>query len=152
MLACAIIGRCSLPSFLVSWDRVSFCVALARSVDQAGLELSDPLASASQVLGLKVWVTREPSFLSYLWAFTVGKGSPTPPLTSFSFYFDVLSLYFVYICALSTYVCMYVCIPLMCLMPVKVRGWACSPWNWSYRCVSHHVGPGNGIHVFCKSS
>ena len=37
----------------VFWDRVSLCSPGTHSVDQAGLKLSDPPASASQVLGLK---------------------------------------------------------------------------------------------------
>jgi hypothetical protein len=42
--------------FLVFWDRVSLCspgCSGTHSVDQAGLELRNPPASASQVLGLK---------------------------------------------------------------------------------------------------
>ena len=42
------------------WDRVSLCspgYPGTQSVDQAGLELRNPPASASQVLGLKVWAT-----------------------------------------------------------------------------------------------
>jgi hypothetical protein len=43
--------------FLVFRDRVSLChpgCPETHSVDQAGLELRDPPASASEVLGLKV--------------------------------------------------------------------------------------------------
>jgi hypothetical protein len=42
--------------FFVFWDRVSLCSPVCpgtHSVDQAGLELRNPPASASQVLGLK---------------------------------------------------------------------------------------------------
>jgi hypothetical protein len=45
---------------LVFRDRVSLCspgCPGTHSVDQAGLELRNPPASASQVLGLKAWVT-----------------------------------------------------------------------------------------------
>ena len=47
--------------FLVFRDRVSLCspgCPGTHSVDQAGLELRDPPASASQVLGLKVCATK----------------------------------------------------------------------------------------------
>jgi hypothetical protein len=47
-------------SFFSFWDRVSLCspgCPGAHSVDQAGLELRNSPASASQVLGLKVWAT-----------------------------------------------------------------------------------------------
>jgi hypothetical protein len=50
--------------FFVFRDRVSLCIPGypgTHSVDQAGLELRNPLASASQVLGLKVCATT-PSF------------------------------------------------------------------------------------------
>jgi hypothetical protein len=46
--------------FFVFWDRVSLCspgCPGTHFVDQAGLELRNPLASASQVLGLKVCAT-----------------------------------------------------------------------------------------------
>jgi hypothetical protein len=46
--------------FFVFQDRVSLCspgCPGTHSVDQAGLELRNPPASASQVLGLKVWAT-----------------------------------------------------------------------------------------------
>jgi hypothetical protein len=46
--------------FLVFQDRVSLCspgCPGTHSVDQAGLELRNPPASASQVLGLKAWAT-----------------------------------------------------------------------------------------------
>jgi hypothetical protein len=46
--------------FLFFWDRVSLCSPGGpgtHSVDQAGLELRNPPASASQVLGLKVYTT-----------------------------------------------------------------------------------------------
>jgi hypothetical protein len=62
-----LIGQMSLPTesvfvvvvlfcFLAFRDRVSLCIPGCpgtHSVDQAGLELRNPLASASQVLGLK---------------------------------------------------------------------------------------------------
>jgi hypothetical protein len=44
----------------VFWDRVSLCspgCPRTHSVDQAGLELRNPPASASRVLGLKVCAT-----------------------------------------------------------------------------------------------
>jgi hypothetical protein len=47
-------------NFLVFRDRVSLCSPGCpgiHSVDQAGLELRDPFASASQVLGLKACAT-----------------------------------------------------------------------------------------------
>ena len=50
----------SFSFLLVLWDRVSLCspgCPGTHSVDQAGLELRNPPASASQVLGLKVWAT-----------------------------------------------------------------------------------------------
>jgi hypothetical protein len=43
--------------FVLFWDRVSLCIPGTHSVDQAGLELRNPPASASRVLGLKVWAT-----------------------------------------------------------------------------------------------
>jgi hypothetical protein len=46
--------------FLVFWDRVSLCSPACpgtHSVDQAGLELRNPPASASRVLGLKACAT-----------------------------------------------------------------------------------------------
>jgi hypothetical protein len=46
--------------FLFFQDRVSLCspgCPGTHSVDQAGLELRNPPASASQVLGLKAWAT-----------------------------------------------------------------------------------------------
>ena len=46
--------------FLIFRDRVSLCspgCPGTHSVDQAGLELRNPPASASQVLGLKAWAT-----------------------------------------------------------------------------------------------
>jgi hypothetical protein len=45
---------------LFVWVRVSLCISGcpgSHSVDQAGLELRNPPASASQVLGLKVCAT-----------------------------------------------------------------------------------------------
>jgi hypothetical protein len=46
--------------FLFFWDRVSLCspgCPGTHSVDQAGLELRNPPASASRVLGLKACAT-----------------------------------------------------------------------------------------------
>ena len=46
--------------FLFFWDRVSLCSPGwpgTHFVDQGGLELRNPLASASRVLGLKAWAT-----------------------------------------------------------------------------------------------
>jgi hypothetical protein len=87
--------------FLVFRDRVSLCspgCPGTHSVDQAGLELRDPPASASQVLGLKACATtarlkislkkkqKELLFTSYIyWAQTIsvgvhslqGRSSPT---------------------------------------------------------------------------
>jgi hypothetical protein len=48
------------PVVVVFPDRVSLCnpgCPGAHSIDQAGLKLRDPLASASQVLGLKEFTT-----------------------------------------------------------------------------------------------
>jgi hypothetical protein len=52
--------------FLFFQDRVSLCSSGCpgtHSVDQAGLELRNPPASASQVLGLKAWDTMPGDFL-----------------------------------------------------------------------------------------
>jgi hypothetical protein len=43
--------------FVVFQDRVSLCSPGTHSVDQAGLELRNPPASASQVLGFKACAT-----------------------------------------------------------------------------------------------
>jgi hypothetical protein len=56
--------------FLVFRDRVSLCSSGCpgtHSVDQAGLELRNPPASASQVLGLKACATT-PGLNLFLWA------------------------------------------------------------------------------------
>jgi hypothetical protein len=61
--------------FLVFRDRVSLCgpgCLGAHSVDQAGLKLRNPPASASQVLGLKACATTaQPSTSSWLTLFPV---------------------------------------------------------------------------------
>jgi hypothetical protein len=55
--------------FFVFWDRVSLCSSSypgTHSVDQAGLELRNPPASASQVLGLKACTTTARLWLQFL--------------------------------------------------------------------------------------
>jgi hypothetical protein len=52
--------------FLVFGDRVSLCSPGTHFVDQAGLELRNPPASASRVLGLKVCATTARLFISYI--------------------------------------------------------------------------------------
>jgi hypothetical protein len=55
--------------FLVFWDRVSLCspgCPGTHSVDQAGLELRNSPASASQVLGLKACATTPGKKLDFL--------------------------------------------------------------------------------------
>jgi hypothetical protein len=59
---------------LVFWDRVSLCspgCPGTHSEDQAGLELRNPPASASQVLGLKVCTTTAPqqAMMFYVYLF-----------------------------------------------------------------------------------
>ena len=58
-----------IPFLLVFLDCVSLCSSgcpETHSVDQAGLELRNPPASASQVLGLKVYATTPGLQLSFL--------------------------------------------------------------------------------------
>jgi hypothetical protein len=52
--------------FLVFRDKVSLCSPETHFVDQAGLELRNPPASASQVLGLKVCATTARLFRHHL--------------------------------------------------------------------------------------
>ena len=84
------LSLCIIQHFIINWRKPEFfffflflfflvfetgflCVALAgcpgtHSVDQAGLELRNPPASASQVLGLKAWcstTTRQNSSISF---------------------------------------------------------------------------------------
>jgi hypothetical protein len=67
--------------FLFFWDRVSLCspgCPGTHSVDQAGLELRTPPASASQVLGLKVCATTPGSSQSFLSGLNLGQGFLLP--------------------------------------------------------------------------
>lgn len=55
-----------------------------------------------------------------------------------SFYFSTLSfqknfLYFYLFLCEGTFAFMYVCVPLVCLVPVEVRRGHQTFWNWSYR-------------------
>jgi hypothetical protein len=61
--------------FLVFRDRVSLCspgCPGTHSVDQAGLELRNPPASASRVLGLKACATTPGSACRILWRSSIG--------------------------------------------------------------------------------
>jgi hypothetical protein len=74
-------------------------------VDQAGLELRNPPASASRVLGLKACATT----------------------TQLLFVVLRFILFYVYECL----VLMYVCTPCVCLVSVEARRGHWIPWNWS---------------------
>jgi hypothetical protein len=48
--------------------------------------------------------------------------------------------------------CMDPCVPYACLVPLGVRKWSQTPWNWSEQVVmGHSVGVGNQSWVLCKS-
>jgi hypothetical protein len=70
--------------FSFFWDRVSLCIPgcpETHFVDQAGLELRNPPASASRVLGLKAWPPR-PALEINLWcsSFPCGVNRACAPL------------------------------------------------------------------------
>lgn len=44
---------------------------------------------------------------------------------------------------------MYLCIT---SVPTEVTEGSDCPWNWSYRCESHHMGVENCTQILCKSS
>ena len=56
-------------SFILILNKVSLCISGCsgtHSVNQVGLELKDPYASVSQVLGLKVWTPPSGLFFFFL--------------------------------------------------------------------------------------
>lgn len=48
--------------------------------------------------------------------------------------------------------CVYVCVPLGCLVPVEVRGQQQISWNSVRMAVSYYVDAGNATQVLCKSN
>lgn len=48
--------------------------------------------------------------------------------------------------------CVYVCVPLGCLVPVEVRGQQQISWNSVRMAVSYYVDAGNATPVLCKSN
>ena len=113
------------------------CVALAvlelTFVDQAGLELRNPPASVSQVLGLKACDTT-PGFLIFFFKLLV----------------KIFFARFILFCECFAYV--HVCALYAILVPTEVRRRHWIPWKWSYDVVSHPVCAGNWAGVFCNSN
>lgn len=43
--------------------------------------------------------------------------------------FSKILIFYVY----NYFACMYVCVPVLCLVPIEVKRGQCVPWNCTYR-------------------
>ena len=92
-MACKVISFIIFFSFLVFRDRVSLCspgCPRTHSVDRAGLELRNPPASASQVLGLKACPTPAQQVISYFRTVWFSLTILKPHILSYIFPLNVL--------------------------------------------------------------